>query len=97
MQRLDWLSERILFGLILILGYYGLVIVGMYAPSKEALQLARDSLLVVGPIIGLIAASIWKTDKAERQAGDTLNSMAKSLEATTQAPPPPDPSTTQGT
>jgi ABC-type Na+ efflux pump permease subunit len=57
--------ERIIFGLLIIGGYLGIAFLGAIlfrkAVDKESLQLTRDAMLTIGPLIGIIVKSIWET------------------------------------
>ena len=92
----EWLSERILFGLLILGGYIGLLVfVGMNkdlgaTAGAAQLQTVRDGLLVLGPVVGMIAQAIWKTDKTDRQNADSL---AKVVAANNSVPTPPPDST----
>lgn len=76
-------AERVIFGLLLIGGYIGLVVLGAVFPgiTDDARQLVRDALLVLGPVIGGIATAIWKTNSVERQQAATLQTLAASAAA----------------
>lgn len=75
-------AERIIFGLLLIGGYIGLVVLGStLVQDADARQLIRDALLVLGPVIGGIATAIWKTNSVERQQAATLQTLANSAAA----------------
>lgn len=77
MSLKDWLSERILFGFLVIAGYFVISALAVVLPlSPEARQSAKDALLVVGPLLGVIVQAIWRTDKADKQAADTAAVLA---------------------
>lgn len=38
--------------------------------------MARDALLVVGPLLGVIVNAIWKTDKVDKQTAQTAAVLA---------------------
>lgn len=104
MNKGDWLSERILFGLLVIAGYLGIVIGTMVIPllapkaSLPAVQAsmgnAKDALLVIGPLLGVIVNAIWKSDKTDKQTADTVNTLASAV-STAMTLPAPDPSRPQ--
>lgn len=56
--------ERIVFGLLIIGGYLGIAGIGAIlfhkAADKDSLQLTRDAMLTIGPLIGIIVKSIWE-------------------------------------
>lgn len=78
MSKGDWLSERMIFGLLIIVGYFTMGALAILVPGLAAEQraIARDVLLAVGPLIGMIVQSIWKTDKADKVAADTAAVLA---------------------
>lgn len=77
MNAKDWVSERILFGLLIIGGFFGLyVLVALMKLGSDQLQTIKDGLLVVGPLLGVIVQSIWKADRVDRQVADTAAVLA---------------------
>lgn len=77
MNGKDWLSERILFGLLIIIGYLGITGLAVFlATTPEARQTAKDALLVLGPLLGVIVQAIWRTDKTDKQTADTAAVLA---------------------
>lgn len=89
-----WWSERILFGLLIIVGYFLLVALTFVVPIwvaavlpadklavvmpavRDGISLAKDSLLVIGPLLGVIVNSIWKADKADKANAQALATLA---------------------
>lgn len=76
MKPRDWLSERMVFGLLLIGGFFATGIIAVVAPVSSDKQLAKDMLLVVGPLLGVIVNAIWKVDKVDKQVADTAALLA---------------------
>ena len=75
----EWLSERILFGMLLVGGYVGLGAASFIMPlTAQQSTNAHDVLLVLGPVVGMIAQAIWKTDKADKQNADSLAKVVAS-------------------
>lgn len=89
MNKSDWLSERIIFGVLFIAGFIGLAACGMFIPglTDAQRQYGREALLVLGPIAGMVAQAVFKTDKADKQNADTVNTLAGAV-VTAQALPP---------
>lgn len=90
----DLLSERMIFGVIILFGFYTLAFVAVVTTglAPEARQMARDALLVVGPLLGVIVNAIWKTDKTDRQAATTAAVLAaKAPDLSGGAPAAPQP------
>jgi len=77
MKPIDWLSERMVFGLLIIVGFFSMGALSVTLTlSGEARQTAKDVLLVVGPLLGVIVQAIWKTDKTETQIANTAAVLA---------------------
>lgn len=79
MKSLDWLSERMVFGLLIIVGLiallFELVITGPNLPP-EIVTLAAGGIGALSASVGIIVQAIWKTDKTEKQAADTAAVLA---------------------
>lgn len=104
MNTEGWWSERILFGLLLIGGYFLVVAlcfvvpvwVAMALPADKlalvmpavlaGVQYAKDSLLVIGPLLGVIVNSIWKADKADKANAQAMATLATAAAAAAPAP-----------
>lgn len=71
------MSERLIFGLLIIVGYFLVgAFGGLSTLNEQQHGTIRDVMLTVGPILGMIAQSIWKNDKVETQRSDTINALA---------------------
>lgn len=87
MKPADWVSERILFGLLIIGGYFGTGIIGallipQYVPANyiaQALAITHDAQTVVGPLMGVIVQAIWKTDKVDKINAATAATLASKV------------------
>lgn len=75
MSKEGWWSERILFGLLIIVGYLGIVVGTMFIKPEQSSN-AKDALLVIGPLLGVIVNSIWKTDRADKQNAQAMATLA---------------------
>lgn len=73
LDKHEWVSERVLFGGFIITGYFGLGYLSAIAPgiSPEGRAAAHDVFLTVGPLIGIIVQSIWRTDKVDKINAET--------------------------
>lgn len=70
-------SERVWFGTLLILGYLGMVFyTTVQVHDADARQMARDSLLVIGPLLGVIVNATWKADKVDGVNANTAAVLA---------------------
>ena len=79
MKPTDWLSERMVFGLLLITGLIGLLFELISNGPKlppEIITLAAGGMGALTAAIGIIVQSIWKTDKVDKQAADTAAVLA---------------------
>lgn len=71
------INERFWFGAFIITGYFATGwLAGFFVTDKDQLAMFRDMLLTVGPILGMIAQSIWKNDRQSNQQADTINALA---------------------
>lgn len=79
MKSTDWLSERMVFGILIIVGFEAalatLIITG---PSlkPEIITLIAGGIGTLGAVVGLIGAAIWKTDKTDAKAAETAAVLA---------------------
>lgn len=74
-------TDKFLFGLIILLGYMiGWLLTGFIILTPEQAQLFSQGLATLGPVVGMIAASIWKFTKDEleerKSLSDTLTTLA---------------------
>lgn len=90
MSNDGWWSERIVFGLLIILGYLGIVIMTMFVKPENSGN-AKDALLVIGPLLGVIVNSIWKADKADKQNAAAMATLATVAAAAVPVVDPPTP------
>lgn len=97
MRVRDFFSERILFGALVIGGYYVLVILGVHAAkgslSPEAMSIIHDAMLTAGPLVGIIVNAIWKSDKTDKDQASTIASLANTVAAANTPLSPPSPQT----
>jgi hypothetical protein len=89
----DWLSERVLFGLLIIGGFLAVAIMGMVmkldpTASADQLTFGKEALDVFGPIAGMIAAAIWKTDRTDKQNAQTLSNLTTAVNTALASTPP---------
>jgi hypothetical protein len=89
MKTQDWLSERMVFGLLIIVGFIAILHELLWkGPTlkPEVISLVSGGVGVLGAAIGIITQAIWKTDKIDKQAADTaavLAAKAPDLSTTT--------------
>ena len=78
MEKRELISERILFGMVILAGYFGVGGIGAFLlrDNKEALAVTRDVLITVGPLLGVIVNSIWKADKVDKVTANTAAVLA---------------------
>ena len=90
MNGRDWFSERILFGLLFIVGYLAIIVISMFlSMTPDQRSMAHDGLLVLGPIVGAIAAAIWRTDKTDKQAAESITGLTAAVNTAMTLPPAP--------
>lgn len=77
MKAVDWLSERIIFGVMIIGGYLLTLASAAYVPVTG---LSRDVVIggvgVLGTALGMVVQSVFRTDKTDKLAQDTINKLA---------------------
>lgn len=91
-----FLTERMIIGVMIIVGYFGIGAVAVFSDfNADQLQLTRDVLLTIGPLLGVIVNSIWRSDKRDEQAANTAAMFAEKLptltETSREAEPTPPP------
>jgi hypothetical protein len=73
----DWLSERMVFGLLIIAGYIALIgVTIVFGLRGDVLAIVTGGLGTLGAAIGIITQAIWKVDRTERQAAETAAVLA---------------------
>lgn len=93
MPKNDWLSERMVFGVLLIAGYVimAFALVHFVIPDKNA-QLLAQILGTLGTATGVIVAAIWKTDKSsiakDQLIGETLTTAVNANAVSAPVAPP---------
>ena len=77
----SWIkSDKFVFGLIIILGYMvGWLLTGAIVMTPEQAQLYSQGLATLGPVVGMIAASIWKFAKDELEERKNLSHTITTL------------------
>ena len=78
MKSEDILSERVIFGGLVIVGYFVMIGVGAFAlpANSPALALIRDAILPLATLLGVILNAVFKTDKADRQTAAAAATLA---------------------
>lgn len=95
MKAKDFLSERMVFGLLIVCGYLGcMVVLAMGGLTKDGLPPAVQNLIAqgmgtLGTAVGVIVAAIWKNDRTDRQNADTMASLAATAASAPPATPAP--------
>jgi len=92
MNAIDWCSERMVFGIAAWGTFLALALAAIVFPlDASRQQIARDCLLVVGPLLGMISQAVWKADKTDRLNATTAATLAAALPPPPAPPPPPPP------
>lgn len=77
MKAGDFLSERMVFGVFIIVGY--LLLVGSTANLPLANTTAHDVVVgamgTLGAAVGMVVQSVFRTDKADKTAQDSINKL----------------------
>lgn len=89
MKGADWLSERMVFGLLIIGGYLGcMAALSAFKLPAPNLNLISQGVGSLGTAVGVIVAAIWKTDKTDKQAAESIASLSATV-ASQASPSPP--------
>lgn len=79
---------RMLVGTLFFAGYYALVwrmMSGRGIPA-DTITLVKDAMLVLGPVVGMIAQALFRTDSKDEMAtqntGEAFRAQSKQAEAT---------------
>lgn len=93
MTKSDWLSERVIFGILIIGGYFGvgavmIVLSHWGALPQSIVDMTHDMYLTVGPLLGLIVQSIWRNDKTDKLNAQTTATLAAAVSPASTAPGP---------
>lgn len=89
-QLPQWDGKLVLAGLFII-GYYSLILIMAWRPLPETnASLIRDAMLTLGPVVGLIFGSLFRSTAAEERR-DALRSadLQKAIETPSVIEAPP--------
>jgi hypothetical protein len=79
MKPAEFLSERVLFGILIILGFIVILHEMIYeqaALRPEIVSIVAGGIGALATAVGIIVQAIWKTDKADKQNADTASVLA---------------------
>lgn len=79
MKPADWLSERMIFGVLIILGFIIILHEMIYeqaALRPEIVSIVAGGIGALAAAVGIIVQAIWKTDRVDKQAADTAAVLA---------------------
>lgn len=82
----DLMSERMLFGLVIIVGFIVILHEMIYesaALRPEIISIVSGGIGALAAAVGIIVQAIWKTDKADKQAAATMANLASVAAAQT--------------
>lgn len=88
----DLLSERMLFGFLVIIGFILILHELIYEIANlrpEIISIVASGVGALATSVGIIVQAIWKTDKSEKQAAATLASLASTVAAQAPTATPP--------
>lgn len=79
-------DTKTLIGLLFLVGYYGIVFIFMFyeVPDKNQ-EMVSDSLLVLGPGVGLILGAIFRTDATDVRATENTGKAFEAIKVAAQA------------
>ena len=86
MKAGDWLSERILLGVAIIGGYLILGGLSFFIQMDNA-QNVHDVLEVLGPVVGMIANAVFRSDKVDKANADSVSQLAAAVNTAMTLPP----------
>jgi hypothetical protein len=85
-----WDGKLVLAG-IFIIGYYSLVLIMAWRPLPTTnAGLIRDAMLTLGPVVGLIFGSLFRTTGAEERNAALRSADLQAVAAATPALPEPE-------
>lgn len=79
MKGTDWLSERMIFGIMIIAGFIIILHEMIYHVTKmapEVISIIAGGIGALAAAVGIIVQAIWKVDKTEKVAADTAAVLA---------------------
>lgn len=79
MRGTDWLSERMIFGIMIIFGFIVILHEMIYETATlkpEVISIVAGGIGALAAAVGIIVQSIWKTSAAETKAADTAAVLA---------------------
>jgi hypothetical protein len=90
----DLLSERMIFGFLIIVGFIAIVHEFIYrhdALKPEIVTIIASAIGTLGAAIGIIVQAIWRTDRTDKQQAQTTATLANTLASAvaSQSPSPP--------
>lgn len=88
-------TDKFIFGMVILFGYIvGWLLTGFIIMTPEQAQLYSQGLATLGPVVGMIAASIWKFAKDELEERRSLSNVVTTLaDKAPVAPKPEEPIT----
>ena len=89
MKLSDALSERMVFGIMIVGGYLGvLFMVAQGHVDSTAQNFVSTSMGVLGTALGAIVGAIWKSDRADKDNAQAMASLASTVAAQSPQPIP---------
>lgn len=85
----DFLSERMVFGALIIIGFLLATASAAYFPIVGS---SRDVVVgavgTLGTALGMVVQAIFRTDKTDKQNAETLNQLAQATNTAMSLPGP---------
>lgn len=80
MQGKDWVSERILFGGLILLGYMALLGTTFLAGvPKGAETLINIGMGTLGTALGAVVSAVFRTDKTDKANAESIAQLSKAV------------------
>lgn len=90
MKLSDFLSERMVFGLLLIIGFIVLLHEMIYESATlrpEIISIVSGGIGALAAAVGIIVQAIWKTDKTDKANAAALTTLANVAASQTEPKP----------
>lgn len=80
MKGTDWISERMVFGALVILGYLLCIGAAAYFPMIGASRdIVTGAVGALGTAVGMVVQSVFRTDKIDKQNAATLANLSQAV------------------
>lgn len=85
----DFLSERIIFGVLIILGFLLATATAAFLPIVGASHdVVTGAVGTLGTALGMVVQAVFRTDKTDKQTADTIQQLAQGVNSALATPAP---------